>query len=143
MKNKVKSKIISNNTANLGIGVDIEDIDRFRKLIHNNTTSFYKKILTKHEVAYCFSKYSAVQHIAVRFSAKEAIFKALSSMNKKVAYQGIEILNNKRGVPIARLLNNNFSDLEVKLSISHCKDKVIAFVIIVKKQHRVWPKLKK
>lgn len=59
---------------------------------------------------------------------KEAIVKAINSLSKKVpALNEIEILNNTNGVPVATLKGYN-----VKISLSHCNDKAIAFAIVEK-----------
>ena len=59
-----------------GAGTDIETIDRFRKF-KNRNDSFLKKVFTSEELKYCFSHQDAAPHLAVRFSGKEAMIKAL------------------------------------------------------------------
>ena len=59
----------------MGLGVDIEDIDRFRKLDLYEDKGFFSKIYTGDEISYCFSKDSPAQHLAVRFAGKEAVVK--------------------------------------------------------------------
>jgi holo-[acyl-carrier protein] synthase len=119
----------------LGVGVDIENISRFEGLTSIDT--FFNKVYTEKELNYCFSKKNPAQHLAVRFAAKEAVIKALGSLNYNNLNLGelnlteIEISHSKKGVPIVRLHHENFKDLEVRLSLSHCQDKAIAFVIIV------------
>lgn len=119
-----------------GIGTDIENIDRFRKLDFVNNNAFLNKIFTKYELEYCFSKGKAASHLAVRYAGKEAVIKALSSIDKiNLSYREIEILNNENGVPIVRINNVCFHNLKVSLSLSHCNDKAIAFAVVIEVNH--------
>ena len=116
---------------NFGIGVDIENIERFKTL----DKSILNKIFTKNEINYCFSKKEPSLHLAARFSGKEAIFKALNSIiDLKFNYKEIEILNDLKGAPyvVINKKQKNVKDLLIKISLSHCNDKSIAFVIISK-----------
>jgi len=116
----------------IGIGTDIEDIERFR-LTNKDHKTLLAKIFTEKELEYCFSKKPAAPHLAARYTGKEAIIKALNSISigKNLQFNEIEIYNNEIGVPIVNI--NKFKNLEIYLSLSHCKDKAIAFVIIVEK----------
>lgn len=112
---------------NLDIGVDIESISQFREKDFNQNTRFYENIFTEDEIKYCLSKGNPYQHFAVRFCAKEAFIKAMDKSN--ISYRDIEIKmrNNK---PI--LVHKEGAHIQGKLSLSHDKDKAIAFVVIEK-----------
>ena len=113
-----------NKMKEFGIGTDIENIERFK----NKEKHFLNKIFTKKELEYCFSKKNYAAHLAARFAGKEAVVKALSNIaDADIGYNQIEIINNKKGVPIVKL-----DKFKIKLSLSHCKDKAIAFAIIEK-----------
>jgi holo-[acyl-carrier protein] synthase len=56
-----------------GIGVDIVDIGRVRKLIEREEMRFLEKVFTDTEIAYCNAKHNRCQHFAARFAAKEAV----------------------------------------------------------------------
>lgn len=116
---------------NLGIGVDIEEIQRFKKLDIFKNRSFLHKIYTKKELAYCFKKANPHMHLAGRFVAKEAVFKALSEIGKShgILLKKIEILSKKNGAPYARVVGSR-KDIDINLSISHCKSLAVAFVIV-------------
>jgi holo-[acyl-carrier protein] synthase len=118
--------------SNLGIGTDIESIDRFRNLDPVSNQLFLDKIFTKQEINYCFSKSKAAPHLAVRYSAKEAITKALNLIGRpSPGYKEIEILNNDEGIPLAQIKNEQFHNLHIYISLSHCEDKALAFAIVV------------
>ena len=77
------------------------------------------------------------QHYAVRFAAKEAIYKAISeviSSNESDILNKIEITNTEKGKPIANLEVLHIQNIEsMDLSLSHIKNYAIAsFSIIFK-----------
>ena len=108
----------------LNVGVDIEEISRFIPKLKDK--EFLNKIFTKQEISYCMKKSLPQQHFAARFAAKESIIKALS---KKISYKNIEIIM-KDSKPLVKL--NKKLNSEIKISLSHTKDKAIAFCIILK-----------
>ena len=111
----------------LSIGVDIEDISRFK----NKNSKFLKRIFTINELEYCLSNKKSEENLCARFCAKEAVIKALSSIvNKKPAFLDIEILKKPNGVPYINMLSDEFKKYDYLLSISHEKDKAIAFVVV-------------
>ena len=117
--------------SNFGIGIDIENIDRFAVTGHTRSGSFLKKIFTPDELNYCFSKKMVAQHLTARYCAKEATIKALASIDRtNINYRDIEITNRKSGAPMVKIGKAGFQDLKIYLSLSHCKDKAIAFTIV-------------
>ncbi len=117
---------------NFNVGVDIETIARFQDLDAVEDLDFLRKIFTSKEMKFCFAKENPAPHLAARYTAKEAIFKALSSLVKKsVTLNKIEILNQEGGMPEAYI--ESFEDtVHIKLSMSHCEDKAISFAIVSK-----------
>lgn len=116
-----------------GIGIDIEDINRFSKECKNEN-HFYNKIFTKKEQSYCTKQNKPSQHFAARYCAKEAAIKAFGSFGiDNINYKNIEIVNNKNGSPHLRLSRSFSSKWEGQVSLSHDKDKAIAMVILFKK----------
>ena len=115
------------------IGVDIEDISRFNNKNLNNDALFLKRIFTQKELDYCFSKKNYAQSLTARFCAKEAVVKALNNLyNGVVSYNKIEILNYPNGEPYINVLLNELKKFDYSLSLSHEKDKAVAFVIVNK-----------
>ena len=109
-----------------GIGVDIENISRFRETPFESNELFYRKIFTDEEIFYCLIKSDPYPHFAVRFSAKEAFVKALKINNETnvIDYKSVKII--KEGFqPFIEYKNNRYL-----LSLSHDTDKSIAFVVI-------------
>lgn len=108
------------------IGVDIEDISRF----DGKDNAFYERIFTPVEIEYCSTKKNYAAHYAARFCAKEAVFKALSAAGvDNILITQIEIYNDKTGCPHVRLLNSDFN-CRINISLSHEKEKAIAFAML-------------
>ena len=50
--------------------------------------------------------------------------------NVTLAVRDIEIVVEKSGIPEVRIEKPGFHDLQMKLGLSHCKDKAIAFAVV-------------
>ena len=113
----------------IGIGTDIEKVNRFESNLNNKL--FLNKIFTKNELDYCFKSIKPAEHLTARFAGKEATIKAYFSLsNKFLNYKEIEILNGGDGEPILNLNKN----VNCKMSLSHTKDDAIAFVYLEKNE---------
>lgn len=119
-----------------GIGVDMVEISRVRKLIEQDG-GFAARIFTAREIAYCESKFSRAQHYAARFTAKEAFFKALGTgFRDGMGWQDVEVENDALGKPQLRLAAvalAQFKKRKLKralLSLSHTRDMAVALVVI-------------
>ncbi len=120
----------------ISCGTDIIEISRIEKAINNTNERFIHEIYTAKEIEYCESKGKAkYEHYAVRFAAKEAIFKAISHMleNKySITWQNAQISNDKNGRPYVEFINKEFEQIEsIDISLSHCKEYAIANVVIM------------
>lgn len=112
------------------IGTDIVEIDRIKENIIKHENKFLEKIYTNAEITYCESKnIQKFQSYAVRFAAKEAIYKALSDYLKNYTWKDFEILNDVKGRPRVKLHLNieNLDDIDI--SLSHCKEYAVAYVM--------------
>jgi holo-[acyl-carrier protein] synthase len=121
----------------IGIGIDIIEIDRIKNSVDRYGDQFLNKIFTKNEIAYCLNKADKYQHLAARFAAKEAIYKALASgWDKSIGWQNIEIKNELNGLPYA-VLNGEIKsflsgDKGLRISLTHSRDYVASVAIIYK-----------
>lgn len=121
----------------IGIGIDIIEIERIKNSVDKYGDQFLNKVYTQNEINYCLTKSNKYQHLAARFAAKEAVYKALSTgWDKEIGWQNIEITNEPNGMPIVTLngeLKNFLSAQEnLKISISHARDYVACVAIIYK-----------
>ncbi len=122
----------------LGIGIDIVEINRIQDSIERLGDKFLNKIFTKKEIEYCLSRANKYQHFAVRFAAKEAVYKALASgWNKGLSWQDIEVINKPDGLPEINLKGNLKTflsdDKELKVSLSHSNNYAVSNAVIYKK----------
>lgn len=122
------------NREVLGVGIDIEEIYRFRKEIVKKDF-FLKRIFTENELGYCLAKKFPEKHLTVRFAAKEALYKAIS---KKIAkniliHTDIEITNGIDGQPKIKIKNKKLKDFRFLVSLSHSETTAIAIVLFLNK----------
>ena len=115
-----------------GLGVDAEEVARFKGLGRTKDKAFLAKIYTPRELAYCFSKKEPAPHLAVRFSAKEAVTKALHGLGvTDIPYPNIEIIKGSGGAPHVRL-SHAHNDMYVVISLSHTNQIAIASAIAMR-----------
>ncbi|MFV9511769.1 holo-ACP synthase [Tepidibacillus sp. LV47] len=117
-----------------GIGVDLIELERIRKIVERNEISFINKILTKAEKEYLpTSTKRKIEYLAGRFAGKEAVAKALGTgIGKGLSWKEIEILPLPSGKPVVTLKNDHLLtyDFKIHITISHSKSLAIAKVII-------------
>lgn len=113
-----------------GIGIDIIDIKRIKKIIERYGDRFYTRILTGKEIEYCKSFSKPDLHFAGRFASKEAYSKSIGTgISKDFRWKDIEILNDKRGKPyINHRVDNEYSKYKFEVSISHTDEFACAVV---------------
>ena len=115
----------------IGTGVDITEVKRLRQAVEKWGAGFLSRVFTPEELENAKSRGSPYQHLAGRFAAKEAVFKALGDM--KLNWKDVQILNDKEGKPHCRILNGKGKKTEVHISISHVKNYAVANAIITQK----------
>src|ERR1051325_5126288 len=110
----------------MDVGVDIVEIDRITKSERN--PRFLKRVFAPSEVVYCRARKNAAQHFAVRFAAKEAVWKAVGE--PKLLHRDIQIRNMPNGKPKV-MFPARFSKLakRVSISLSHGRDYAVAMAI--------------
>ena len=113
----------------LSIGTDLVEVRRIAKSVRD--PRFLARIYTPQEVAYCRGKAHSAQHFAVRFAAKEAVWKALSDLKVKgVGHKEIGVARAKTGKPSVSLSKRlKKYEKKISLSLSHTKDHALAVAI--------------
>lgn len=117
-------------------GIDIIEVERIKESIETLGDNFLNKIYTKGEIEYCNSKNTMkYQHFAARFAAKEAIFKAISSIleNKfEISWKNVEILVDENGRPKVYFIGVEFPKIQsIDISLSHLKEYAIANCTVI------------
>lgn len=119
-----------------GIGTDILEIERFKEALQKHGQAFLDKLFTKQEQEYCKRFSDPIGRYTARFSAKEAVAKALGTgFGKELAFHDIEILNESSGKPTVKLSSNaltRFGHPTIHLSISHSTHYATATAIATK-----------
>jgi len=114
----------------MDIGVDIVEIDRIRRMARK--ARFLQRVFAPGEVAYCRSHKHSAQHFAVRFAAKEAVWKAIG--DRRLLHRDIQIRNQSSGKPHV-VFPPRFARLarRVSISLSHGRDYAVAMAVYRKR----------
>ena len=113
----------------LGIGIDITEVSRIRRLYGKNP-AFLKRFFTSEEIIYCLKGKNAAERIAARFAAKEAVIKALD--RKDLALKDISVSKTETGRPVVALKAPGLKGLTVMLSLSHTENYACASAVAFK-----------
>lgn len=114
------------------IGIDIEEVERFKNL----SDKIINRVYTKSEVEYCNSKANPEMHFAGMWCCKEAVVKCLHDL--KFPVTEVEILHNPDGAPYVNptakiqkyLVEKNIKSIQV--SISHTRTYATAIAMLEK-----------
>jgi holo-[acyl-carrier protein] synthase len=125
------------------IGIDIVEIKRLARVSKKWGKAFMEKVYTPKELAYAYSKRFPEQHLAARFAAKEALFKALGEVEKDfVGWTNIEILNDANGKPAvywhgkAEISRKKRGIEKAVVSLSHTDNYAVASAMLVFRKRR-------
>ena len=120
-----------------GVGTDIVEINRIRKVIEKQKEAFLKRVFTQNEIREGNSRKKPGIYYAGRWAAKEALSKALGTgIGKECNWTDIEISNEKHGSPKCSIFGNaqklakknNINKIHV--SISHEQEYACSTVIL-------------
>ena len=124
----------------VGIGVDIINNSRFKKLIKNK--KFINRIFSIKEINNFKNKKNKILFLSKRFSAKEAFVKSLGSgFRNNLCFKDISVLNDSYGKPyfkfnskIKKILKKKYklNKFIAHLSLSDEKKHSISYVILQK-----------
>jgi holo-[acyl-carrier protein] synthase len=114
------------------VGIDMIELDRVRKVLRKYPDRFIHRVFTPAETAFCRGR---VPELAARFSAKEAIMKALGTGARSVAWRDIEVLPDQRGKPLVYLYGGAAERAErigleaIDISLTHLESFAVASVV--------------
>ena len=117
----------------IGIGIDIVEISRIKKLMENEHA--IERLLTTAEMELMKRKAKPHEFFAGRFAAKEAVSKAFGTGISKCPPNEVEILASEAGEPYVNLyghakeLFDNKSAARLLISITHEKEYVAAMAV--------------
>ena len=123
-----------------GIGVDIVENNRFKKLLKKK--NFVNRICSQKELHVFKNKKNKILYLSKRFSAKEAFVKSLGTgFRHNLCFSDISILNDKKGKPyflfskrLKDILKKKYklNNFKVHLSLSDEKKHSISYVVLQK-----------
>ena len=119
----------------LGIGVDVVEIERVRRLLRTRP-SFRQRVFTPAEVAYCEGKAAPAESYAARWAAREAARKALGGV-RGLRWHDISVERAPSGAPRMALTGpakaraDRLGVGEVLVSFSHERSVATAFCVAV------------
>src|SRR6266852_2394934 len=120
----------------VGLGIDVEEVERVKGAMQRQGERFLKRIFTEKERAYCEQFKDKYERYAGRFAVKEAAMKALGTgWSRGVRWVDIEVVRQKGGRPTlalegeARKIANRLGVKHIALSITHTAAQAFAQVI--------------
>lgn len=123
----------------LGIGTDIVEVSRIKKMLKNHSDSFLEKIFCDRERDEASLRRNRAEYFAGRWAAKEAISKALNcGIGESCSWLDICTLNRGNGSPETVLSGNAAATAEkigvknIHVSITHEKDYACATAVLEK-----------
>jgi len=111
----------------IGIGIDIVDVEKFEKIKFESKPKFYEKVFLPSEISYCLKFKNPYERFAGKFAIKEATIKAIK---KKIQMLDIET-NHIKSKPNVQIKKNK-KKYQFQVSVSHDKKIAVAVVISFK-----------
>lgn len=113
----------------VGVGIDIIKIEKIKNSIEKWGQSFLDRVFNPQELEKISKGKMYYQRLAARFSAKEAVIKAISK-REPLALTDIFILNKENGAPYCKFKKK--LDIDIFLSITHIEDYAVACAVAQK-----------
>ena len=112
----------------IGIGTDLIEVSRMEAFAKRPDA--LARIFSQEEIDYCLSRKNKYEHLAVRFAAKEAVYKALPFDG--VAFKNISVFNLPSGRPQVHVDDPRMKAFSVLISLSHTKHYATAQAVVLK-----------
>ena len=131
MRNSINDSVLDLALQDFAVGNDLVFLPDFS---HSFNELFKSKVYTLNEIGYCDQFDQPILRYASTWAAKEAVYKAVKQLdNQPLAFKNIAITRSKiAGIPQVTL-PEEYSVLEISLSITHDGDYAFAIAIIKRK----------
>lgn len=119
----------------VGLGVDLVEVDRVRRLFGRYGDAFRRRCFTDHEWEYASRFKDPSARLAARFAGKEAVMKSLGTGWRMLRWTDVEITGGGRpravltGTAADRAAAIGVS--EVLVTITHTRDQAVVLAIAV------------
>ena len=122
----------------IGIGVDIVEIDRVRRMLDEGRDRMVARLFTAEETRYAFARAEPAFHLAARIAAKEAAYKALAGndLARAVGWKEIEVCSRHDGAPYlifhgrAQVRASELAVERILVSLTHSKTAAVGVVVL-------------
>lgn len=101
-------------------GCDLVQVGKFKQSIKNGGSAFLDSIFSSHEL----SNSNTTETLAGLFAVKESVKKALGLTSQD--WKKIEVIKNKNGKPLVKLIDVQKNIISSDISISHDGNYAIA-----------------
>ena len=111
----------------IGVGIDLVDLERVRKLLSDKGEHAMTRFFSERERQYLATRPDPTGHAAARIAAKEAVYKAMQSLPgaRGIGWREIEVSRDPEGRPaillhgLAARLSDQSGGLTIKISLTH------------------------
>jgi holo-[acyl-carrier protein] synthase len=117
----------------VGLGVDLADVARVRRLLHKDPEGFRRRCFTDHEWEYAHRFTDPSERLAARFAGKEAVMKSLFAGWRRIPWTDVEITGG--GPPRVNLFGraqqraDMLGVVDIKITVTHTRDTAMVFVV--------------
>lgn len=119
----------------LGIGMDLCEVERIRRLLDKDRDRFVRRVFRKEETAYCEARRRPALHFAARFAAKEAFLKSLGE-GWRLGWTQVGVVRGPSGRPSLSLTGaagraaQSRGVLRIHLTLTHTAETAAAVVVL-------------
>ncbi len=117
----------------VGLGVDLAEVSRVRRLLRKSPESFRRRCFTDAEWEYASRYPDPSERLAARFAGKEAVMKSMFTGYKRIPWKDIEITGGgPPGVNLsgkAKKRADMLGIVDIKITITHTGGNAMVFVI--------------
>ncbi len=122
----------------IGVGIDLVDLERIRALFANKGDRAMARFFSDKDREYLASRSDATGHAAARIAAKEAVYKAMQSLDgaRAVGWRDIEVSRDPAGKPaivlhgLAAELSDQRGGLRIQISLTHSATSAGAIAVV-------------
>lgn len=124
--------------STLGVGIDLVDLARVARLLTDKGEQALTRFFTDAERSYLATRPDPTGHAAARIAAKEAVYKALQSLEgaRGVGWRDIEVTRDADGRPaialhgLAARLAAEAGGIRIAISLTHSESTAGAVAVI-------------
>jgi len=120
-----------------GIGIDVVQVDRIKGSLERFGARFEARVFTADELEYCRRHKDPLPHLAARFAAKEAAFKAIGTgLSNGIGWKDAEVLQPGGRQPqlrfdgVAATVFRSLGAQRAHLTLAHDAGVAVACVVI-------------